>query len=97
CPIPGDQRWLYELIKINLAEEVHDRYFSCREFKADLERRQVTRETPCPSCQAMNPVRQPYCSRCAAPLTDPSPPCGQCGKVSRMGIRFCIHCGNRLR
>src|SRR5207249_1717576 len=42
--ISAAERWLYELIKINLAEDVHDRYFSCREFKADLERRQVTRE-----------------------------------------------------
>jgi serine/threonine protein kinase len=97
CPIPVDQRWLYELIKINLAEDVHDRYFSCREIKADLERRKVTRELPCPQCQATNAVRQPYCSKCAAPLTEPMPACGHCGKTNRMGSRCCIHCGNRLR
>src|SRR5947209_18757183 len=49
-PIPMEQRWLYELIRINLAEDVHDRYFSCREVKTDLERRQVTREISCPQC-----------------------------------------------
>jgi serine/threonine-protein kinase len=96
-PIPVEHRWLFELIKINLAEDVHDRYFTCREFKADLERRRVTKETPCPKCQAVNPVRQPYCQKCAAPLTGLMPPCGQCGKTNRMGSRCCIHCGNRLR
>ena len=31
------QRWFFELIKINLAEDVNDRYFSAREIKADLD------------------------------------------------------------
>jgi hypothetical protein len=95
--LPAGERWLYELIKINLAEDANDRYFSAREVRTDLERRQVTRESPCPKCQAANPVRQPYCKECAAPLTDVSPPCGQCGKVNRLGSRCCIHCGCRLR
>jgi serine/threonine-protein kinase len=95
--LPAEQRWLFELIKINLAEDVHDRYFSCREVKADLERRQVSREIACPSCRATNPVRQPYCCKCAAPLTDLMPPCNHCGKANRMGSRCCIYCGNRLR
>jgi serine/threonine-protein kinase len=95
--LPPGERWLYELIQINLAEDANDRYFSCREFRADLERRQVTRETPCPKCHAMNPVRHPYCIKCAAPLTDLSPPCNQCGKENRLGSRCCIHCGCRLR
>ena len=33
-PLPADQRWFFELIKINLAEDVNDRYFSAREIKA---------------------------------------------------------------
>jgi hypothetical protein len=96
-PIPAEQRWLFDLIKINLSEDVNDRYFSSREVKADLERRRVTKEVSCPKCRAANPVRQPYCNKCAAPLTDPMPACGQCGKRNHMGSRFCIHCGNRLR
>ena len=96
-PIPAEQRWLYELIKINLAEDVNDRYFTCREFKTDLEHRRLTREAPCLKCQAVNPVRQPYCSKCAEPLTDLMPACGHCGKHNRMGSRCCIHCGNRFR
>jgi hypothetical protein len=45
----------------------------------------------------MNNVRTPFCSKCAEPLTDPTAPCVMCGKYNRMGGRFCIYCGNRLR
>jgi serine/threonine-protein kinase len=96
--IPPDQRWFYELIKINLAEDINERYFSAREIKADLEKRRVTREVACPKCQQVNKVREPYCSKCAEPLTDPTPPCQHCGyQHNRMGSRYCIHCGNRYR
>jgi serine/threonine protein kinase len=95
--LPPAHRWFFELIMINLAEDVKDRYFSAREIKADLEARRVTKETPCPQCKQPNPVRFPYCSRCAAPLTDAAPPCTNCGKANRMGGRYCIHCGNPLR
>jgi len=95
--IPADQRWLFELIKINLAEDVNDRYFSCREIRAELDRRHLTREVSCPNCRSANPVRQPYCQQCAVPLTDLMPDCNHCGKPNRMGSRCCIYCGNRLR
>src|SRR5690606_4366751 len=52
--IPSADRWFYELIRINLAEDVQERYHSAREFKADLERRQVTRERACPRCNTAN-------------------------------------------
>jgi serine/threonine-protein kinase len=94
---PPEQRWLFELLRINLAEDANDRYFTAAEFKADLERRRVTRETACPKCQAVNAVRQPYCVQCAEPLTGPTPPCSHCGQVNRLGSRCCIHCGSRLR
>jgi serine/threonine protein kinase len=95
--IPESERWFFELIRINLSEDANERYFSAREFKADLERRQVTKEVSCPECQTINKVREPYCFKCATPLTDPSPPCTHCGKLNRMGSRCCIYCGNRLR
>ncbi len=95
--LPAEWQWFYELVRINLAEDVNDRYFSASEFKGDLERRQVTRETACPKCRSTNPVRQPYCAQCAAPLTGPAPPCQHCGNINRLGSRWCIHCGNRLR
>jgi serine/threonine protein kinase len=95
--IPAEQRWFYELIRINLAEDVHERYHTANQIKLDLERRQVTREVSCPKCQAVNKVREPYCSKCAEPLTEMTPPCHHCGQTNRMGSRCCIHCGNRLR
>jgi serine/threonine protein kinase len=96
-PIPAAHKWFYELIKINLSEDVNDRYFSAKEIKADLEAQRVTKEAPCPKCKTMNSVRTPFCSKCAEPLTDPTAPCVMCGKYNRMGGRFCIYCGNRLR
>jgi len=95
--LPMDYRWFFELVRINLAEDVNDRYFSAHEVKADLEKRRVTREVVCGKCQTTNPVRQPYCLQCAEPLTDSTPPCSHCGRPNRMGSRCCIHCGHRLR
>lgn len=96
-PIPQQYRWFYELIKINLEEDVNERYFSAKEIKADLEKKQVTKEVACPKCKTTNKVREPYCCKCAEALTDPTAPCYHCGKSNRMGSRCCIYCGNRLR
>jgi predicted Ser/Thr protein kinase len=95
--IPAQNRWFFELIRINLAEDVNDRYFSARDIRNDLERRKVTTEISCGKCKHLNKVREPYCMKCAEPLTDATPPCYHCGKTNRMGSRCCIHCGNRLR
>jgi eukaryotic-like serine/threonine-protein kinase len=95
--IPAPHRWFYDLIRINLSEDVNDRYFSAKEIKADLEAQRVTKEAPCPKCKTLNNVRTPFCVKCAEPLTDPTAPCVMCGKYNRMGGRFCIYCGNRLR
>ncbi|MBI3821792.1 MAG: protein kinase [Planctomycetes bacterium] len=95
--IPPSYKWFYELIRINLSEDVNDRYFSAKEIKADLAAGKVTKESPCAKCKTMNSVRTPFCSKCAEPLTDPTAPCVMCGKYNRMGGRFCIYCGNRLR
>jgi predicted Ser/Thr protein kinase len=97
APLPQQYRWFFELLKLNLSEDVNDRYFSAREIKQDLERQRVTKEVSCAQCQTVNPVRTPYCSKCATPLTDAALMCSSCGKPNRMGSRFCIHCGNRLR
>ncbi|MCI0378017.1 MAG: protein kinase [Gemmataceae bacterium] len=96
-PLPQPFRWFYELIKINLSEDINDRYFSAREIKGDLEKQRVTKEVSCPKCKTVNKVRTPYCTKCAEALTDPTAPCAMCGKFNRMGSRCCIHCGNRLR
>jgi serine/threonine protein kinase len=96
-PLPAQYRWFYELLRINMAEDINERYHSAREIKQDLERQRVTKEVACPKCKTANKVRTPYCSKCAEPLTEPTAPCGSCGKNNRMGSRCCIHCGNRLR
>jgi serine/threonine protein kinase/formylglycine-generating enzyme required for sulfatase activity len=41
-PLPRDQRWLFELIRVNLAEDARDRYATAAQVKADLERGRVT-------------------------------------------------------
>ncbi len=94
--IPQQYRWFYELLRINLAEDVNDRYFSAKEFKGDLEKKRVSKEMACPKCQTTNEVRKPYCVKCAAPLNDVIVLCNQCGKNNMMGSRYCIHCGNRV-
>ncbi|MSR31477.1 MAG: hypothetical protein EXR99_08235 [Gemmataceae bacterium] len=96
-PVPTAYHWLLDVLKTNLSEDPNERYFSAREFKTDLEKKHVTQEIPCPQCKGTNKVRQPYCSKCAASLTDPTPPCYYCGKQNCMGSRCCIHCGNRLK
>jgi len=96
-PLPAQYRWFFELIKINMAEDVNDRYFTAREIKQDLDRQRVSKELPCPKCRTNNKVRTPFCVKCAEPLTDAAAPCSSCGKNNRMGSRFCIYCGNRLR
>lgn len=94
--IPPQQRWFFELLRINLSEAVNDRYYSAAEIRRDLEQRRLTTQVACPKCQQANRVREPYCGRCAAPLTQAGPPCHQCGKSNHLGSRFCIYCGNRL-
>jgi serine/threonine protein kinase len=96
-PYPKNFHWFYDLIRVNLAEDKNDRYFSAAEIKADLERRQVSKDVPCPTCKAPNKVRDPYCAKCGKVMPGPTPPCNHCGKDNHMGSRFCIHCGNRLR
>ena len=95
--VTPEQRWLYELIAINLAEDANDRYFSAREIKADLQRKAVTTTVSCPACRTVNKVREPYCTQCAAALTEPMPGCVSCGRVNRQGSRFCTQCGQRMR
>jgi serine/threonine-protein kinase len=95
--LPATYRWFFELLRINMSEDVNDRYFSAAEIKRDLEQQKVSKEIACPKCQAPNPVRTPYCAKCAEAMTEPTAPCAMCGKYNRMGSRFCIYCGNRLR
>jgi hypothetical protein len=96
--MPAQDRWFYELIRINLSEDIHDRYFTAAHIKADLKRRQVTRQVYCPKCRHINSARVPHCERCQTPLTPISPyPCQACGKSNRFGSQTCAACGDRIR
>ncbi len=95
--LPKQYRWFFEILRINLAEDLNERYFSAKEIKTDLVKQQVTKEIACVKCKAPNSVRTPFCVKCAEPMTDPTAPCAMCGKFNFMGGRFCIYCGNRLR
>ena len=95
--IQAKDKWFWELMKINLAEDVNDRYFSAKDFKVDLEKKGLTKDVKCKKCSASSPFRTPYCTKCATPLTDVSVACNQCGKNNMMGSKFCIYSGSRLR
>jgi serine/threonine protein kinase len=96
-PLPVERRWFFDLIHANLAGNPNDRYCSCREFKNDLKNRRITKQVVCPTCQAINPARFPYCDKCASPLTYFGPACSKCNRVQRLGSKFCIYCGNGLK
>jgi serine/threonine protein kinase len=93
---PPAERWFWELIAVNLAEDVNDRYLSARDLKGDLERGSVTREVFCARCGNPTPAREPYCRGCAAPMASTGAPCPKCERPTLMGSRFCVTCGARL-
>jgi serine/threonine protein kinase len=93
---PESDRWFYELIAMNLSEEVCDRYLTVRDMKGDLERRSITREIYCPICGTATPAREPYCRGCAGPMAPSGSPCHNCEKPTLLGSRFCVICGARL-
>jgi serine/threonine-protein kinase len=94
--MPEGDRWFYELVAINLSEDVCDRYLTARDMKGDLERRSITREIYCPTCGTPTPAREPYCRGCAAPMAPAGPTCHKCERPTLLGSRFCVTCGARL-
>jgi len=93
---PPAERWFWELLAINLAEDVNDRYLSARDVKGDLERGAVTREVFCAKCGNPTPAREPYCRGCGSPMAPAGGPCPKCERPTLMGSRFCVTCGARL-
>ncbi len=93
---PEADRWFWEILSINLSQEVCDRYLTARDMKGDLERGLVTREVYCPKCGTATPAREPYCRGCSGPIAPPGPSCHQCEWPSWLGSRFCVKCGARL-
>jgi serine/threonine protein kinase len=93
---PDSERWFWEIISINLSQEVCDRYMTARDMKGDLERRSVTREIYCPACSTATPAREPYCRGCAGPIAPAGMACHKCERPTLLGSRFCVTCGGRL-
>ena len=93
---PDSERWFWEILAINLSQEVCDRYMTARDMKGDLERASITREMHCTKCGTATPAREPYCRGCAGAIAPPGPACHQCERPSLLGSRFCITCGARL-
>jgi predicted Ser/Thr protein kinase len=93
---PISERWFYELIAVNLSEDVNDRYFTARDLKGDLERGEILREIYCPTCGTATPAREPYCRGCATPMAPAGAPCIKCNRTTLLGSRFCVTCGARL-
>jgi len=51
----------------------------------------------CPYCTTANPVGEPSCIACGAPLGESQPTtCPQCGFVVKKGEAACPNCGKRL-
>jgi serine/threonine-protein kinase len=93
---PETERWFWELVAINLSQEVCDRYMTARDLKGDLERGSVTREIHCPACGTATPAREPYCRGCAGPIAPTGMSCHKCERSTLLGSRFCVTCGARL-
>lgn len=93
---PESERWFWELIAINLSQEICDRYMTARDMKGDLERGAITREIYCPACGTATPAREPYCRGCAGPIAPVGMPCHKCERPTLLGSRFCVTCGARL-
>ncbi len=56
------------------------------------------RRLTCPYCQTANPVGEPHCLACGAPLGPEQPTaCPKCGFVSPPGTAFCSKCGAQLQ
>ncbi len=55
------------------------------------------RRLACEYCDTANPVGEPNCVACGAPLGDVHPvACANCGFVSEPGASFCANCGEAL-
>lgn len=93
---PAHDRWFYELLALNLAEDMNERCLSAQDFKSDLQRGTVTKSITCSACYKSTSSREPYCRHCAAIMTDVGYACTHCNKVNRLGSRFCTGCGARL-
>lgn len=66
--------------------------------KSSFELSEKLRRLECSYCGAANPVGEPTCIACGAPLGDMQPiSCYKCGFVAKKGEYFCPNCGTKIR
>ncbi|KAA0281360.1 MAG: zinc ribbon domain-containing protein [Anaerolineales bacterium] len=71
---------------------------AARAAGASAELSENLKRTTCEYCHVANPVGEPSCTACGAPLGLVQPnTCPQCGFVVKTGAKSCPNCGNSLR
>jgi len=79
----------------NQVWEVIDQY--CHSVGGSLGIPPELKQVVCPYCGVGNPVGQPKCAACGAPLGDYQPvTCPKCGYLLPWNKRFCTRCGASL-
>ncbi|HQF62930.1 MAG: zinc ribbon domain-containing protein [Longilinea sp.] len=83
---------------LRLSEEVWEAIDSAaRAAGVSTELSERLRRMVCNYCNTANPVGEPRCIACGAPLGDVQPrTCKKCGFVARNDERFCTQCGQPL-
>ncbi|MGE5221782.1 MAG: zinc-ribbon domain-containing protein [Omnitrophica WOR_2 bacterium] len=70
---------------------------TARNAGASMELSERLKRAVCPYCNTANPVGEPACIACGAPLGDIQPgTCPKCGFVVRRDEHFCPNCGQPL-
>ena len=97
-PWPKEYDWLFELIKINLSENVYLRHITAAQFKMDLSAGRIIQNIHCEKCGTVNPVRQPYCVQCDHCLmNDILTECNVCTCKMCIGTNYCGLCGQKAK
>jgi predicted amidophosphoribosyltransferase len=70
---------------------------TAKTHKAGFEMSEKLRRLDCKYCDTANPVGEPRCIACGAPLGSSQPgTCTKCGQVVAKNARFCPNCGQSL-
>lgn len=88
-----------DIASLQITERVWQSIDSLAEARgASLEISERLRRLTCPYCNTANPVGEPRCIACGAPLGPQQPvACPKCGHVVAAGTRACPQCGAAIR
>lgn len=87
-----------DIENLQLTDEVWDVIENVARMRgATFELSERLRRLKCEYCNTANPIGQPSCIACGAPLGDSQPStCQNCGFVVKISESRCPNCGNRL-